>query len=512
MVQTIDSCEDLVAQIDAIGVEETVKAHRKPPLLTRILRDLYELYHDQDRYLSFLAHYPLVPSDLADQIASTLDPTKTEIAIGLAGNPRCPQQALHRLVSHPSAQVRHALAANPNLTPKEFHALVQDDNEFVRATLAQNSALPNPMQFVLANDSKSSVRMALTERKNLDSDVAVHLAEAEDPLVCAATVLNYSHDEEILQLWADNNQQRQQLLLLKRSKAIPSTAQQALRFSPHALVARSAMANTELNGPEMLFLAQSEDVRDCIFLAEQSHLPASIQRLLAQHPSSRVRCRLAANNSIHESIALHIVASNDIGACRTLAKNPATSDATLRELCQHPDEDIALLVAYRDDLMPEHYDLLLNHRNGLHVAEHLAYQEVEYKNFSPAVAEQLSQHEAPSLRAFVAPSAQLSDHARTRLLQDPCPRVREELAKNPALNEQQIRRLMEDSNKEVAFAAEAQFAQRIREQQAAKHNNESAASAEDTFEAEKTTSHQTEHRPRPRKGALFNKIANFFTE
>mgnify|MGYP001130192312 CR=1 FL=1 len=50
MVQIISS-EDLVAQIDELGVAETVKAHKKPPLPTRILRDLYELYHDQDQYL-----------------------------------------------------------------------------------------------------------------------------------------------------------------------------------------------------------------------------------------------------------------------------------------------------------------------------------------------------------------------------------------------------------------------------------------------------------------------------
>ena len=68
MVQ-INTSDDLVAQIDELGVAGTVKAHRKPPLPTRILRDLYELYHDQDTYLEFLAHYPLIPSDLADLIA-----------------------------------------------------------------------------------------------------------------------------------------------------------------------------------------------------------------------------------------------------------------------------------------------------------------------------------------------------------------------------------------------------------------------------------------------------------
>ncbi len=498
MVQAVETCEDLVAQIDAIGVAATVKAHRKPPLLTRILRDLYELYHDQDRYLSFLAHYPLIPSDLADQIASTLDPEKVDIAIGLAGNPRCPQQSLNRLIKHPEAAVRHALAANPNLTPKEFQSLVQDSNEFVRAALAQNAALPNPLQFVLANDSSSAVRIALSERKNLDTDVAVHLAHCDDALVSAATILNYSLDEELLQLWADNNQQRQQLLLLRRTKALPAEVHSALRLSPHGFVCRSALKGSILSGPEMLYLVQSEDTRDRIFLAEQSDLPASIQRLLAQDASPRVRRRLAANNTIHESIALHIVASNDLSAARALAKNPATSDATLLELCLHPEDDIALLVAYRDDLQTEHYDRLINQRQSHTVAEHIAYQEIEYNNFTEERAHQLAVHTAPTVRAFAARSAQLDEVTRSRLTQDPSPQVRLQLAKNPALNEQQLRILLEDKDRTVVFAAEENFAERIRREKAASQTSEAREEAPAV-------------EPR-RKGALFNKIANFFND
>ena len=37
----IETCDDLIEQIEALGIEETVKAYRKPPLHTRILRDLY---------------------------------------------------------------------------------------------------------------------------------------------------------------------------------------------------------------------------------------------------------------------------------------------------------------------------------------------------------------------------------------------------------------------------------------------------------------------------------------
>jgi hypothetical protein len=501
MVQAIETCEDLVAQIDEIGVAATVKAHRKPPLLTRILRDLYDLYHDQDRYLSFLAHYPLIPSDLADQIASSLDPRKTDIAIGLAGNPRCPQQTLNRLIKHPDLAVRHALAANPNLTPKEFQILVADKNVFVRAALAHNPSLPNPLQFVLADDAAPAVRIALSERKNLDTDVAVHLANSEDTLVSAATILNYTLDEELLQLWADQNQQHQQLLLLKRSKALPAPVLEALRISPHALVARAALKGSVLTGTEMLHLAESEDSRDRIFLAEQADLPASIQRILAQDASDRVRRRLAANPTIDEAIALHIAASNDLGSCRALAKNRATSDAALRELCLHSDDDIALLIAYRDDLQAEHLDLLINHRETYVVAEHLAYQEIEYDNFSEESAEQLAQHPAPTVRVFAARSARLSDSTRAQLIQDPSTAVLKQLALNPSLSEQQLRSLLDDRNRDVVFAAEATFAARIRQQN--EPQTATAAPSEEPVRTPRETS---------RKGALFNKITNFFTE
>lgn len=500
MVQAIETCEDLVAQIDALGVAATVKAHRKPPLMSRILRDLYDLYHDQDRYLAFLAHYPLIPSDLADQMASSLDPEKVEIATGLAANPRCPQQALNRLVQHPAAVVRLALASNPNLSPKEFQMMVQDENPFVRAALAQNTSLPNPLQFFLADDSASAVRIALTTRKNLDLDVAIRLAESEDTVVSAAAILNCTLDDELLQLWAERDQAKQQLLLLKRKKALPPSTLKTLRFSPHGLVARTASMATELSGPEMLYLTQSEDTRDRVFLAEQSDLPASIQRRLAQDASDRVRRRLAANHSIHESIALHIAASNDLGSCRALAKNPATSDAALRELCQHADDEIALLIAYRDDLQAEHLDLLINHRSSNSAVEHLAYQGISYQASSPEIAEKLATHPAPTVRAFSAQSVNLSPATRNQLIQDPSPQVRQQLALNPTLSEHQLRSLRNDLNREVVLAAESNFAERIR-------NENQAHEASDSEVPPLTTKREP-----TRKSALFNTITSFFSD
>lgn len=499
MVQTINTCEDLVVQIDEMGVTETVKAHRKPPLMSRILRDLYDLYHDQDTYLTFLAHYPLIPSDMADQIASQLDPEKTEIAIGLAGNPRCPQQALNRLTGHDSVAVRYALAANPNLTPKEFQIMVKDTNTYVRAALAENSSLPNPLQFILANDASTAVRIALAKRKNLDIDVAVHLANDSDTMVSAAIILNWEEDDELLQLWADRDHARQQQLLLKRSQPLPHSVIRSLGFSTHAYTCRTAWAQAELDGPAQLSLAQSDDTRDRLFLAEQTDLPASIQRILAQDTSPKVRRRLAANPCINESIARHIASSSDLGACRVLAKNPALSDVVISELCQHPEDEIALLIAYREDLKPEHYDSLINQRSSHVVAEHLAYQEIDFKHFAHSSAEALANSQAPTLRAFVAGSDQLDDTQRRALLTDPSSRVRLALTQNPNLTDQQLQALTADPDRKVVFAAEESLAQRIR---ARNQSVNTPATPTPTQSNEKA----------PRRGALFNKIANFFTE
>jgi hypothetical protein len=500
MVQIINTSDDLVAQIDALGVAETVKAHRKPPLPTRILRDLYELYHDQDVYLEFLAHYPLIPSDLADQIATKLDPKKSNVAHGLASNPRCPQQALNRLVKHKDVTVRHALSSNSNLTPKEFQILVEDKNAYVRAAVAQNPSLPVHLQFILSDDDSSAVRISLANRKTLDLDIAVHLAQSDDTAVRAAVILHCTLDDELLQLWADSDDLRQQLLLLRRKPALPKSTQDAIHFSPHSFACRTALAGKELSGPEMLFLAESDDTRDRIFIAEQSDLPTSIQRILAQDASPKVRRRLAANGSLHESIALHIAASSDLGSCRALAKNPSISDEVIAYLCGHPEDEIALLIAYRDDLEDTHRDRLINQRDSLTVAEHFAYLEIEYTDISESVAEQLAQSDAPTLRAFGAYSGHLSSRERARLTADDSDTVRLAIASNQALDDTQLKQLCADPNREVVFAAEETYTQRLRERGPTK-------------EADTTEHHPGSTRKNnKRKPALFNKIVNFFGE
>ena len=494
----ISTYQDLVEAIDRDGVEATVRANRKPPLHTRILRELYDLYLDQPHYLAFLAHYPLIPSDLAERIAQEADSEWTDIAIGLAQNPRSSQPTLNRYCGHPSTAVRLALAANPNLTPKECQALASDEHPFVRAKLATNPALPNPLQFTLADDTDPCVRSAVAIRKNLDLDVAIHLSNDADLSVRAAAIHNWAQDPELLHLWAESDERQNQVLLMQRTQALEPALWETLRLSPHNSVRQHALERSNLEGPQMLWLAESDDTEDRIFLAEQVDLPSSIQRILAQDSSIKVRRRLASNTCIDASIALHIAASDDLSACKALAKNPAIQDDCIAQLCTHTDDTVALFVAYRDDLSEQHRDLLLNHRLSPTVAEHLAYQGIGYKQLGNDAAENLARAEAPSLRAFAAQSSALEPGTLKLLSQDPCTPVRLSVASNPAASEQLIRSLQNDSDREIVFAAEETMARRLRHAQTRETDTEEAPD-DDHNEAEE---------PRP----FLRKITNFFTE
>ena len=460
----INSYQDLVQAIDEHGIEATVKAYRKPPLHTRILRELYDLYLDQPQYIEFLAHYPLIPSDLAERIGQALSPEQVNIACGLASNPRSPQQTLNRLGTHANARVRLELAANPNLTPKECQLLAADDNVFVRAKLAGNPALPTALQFLLSADDSECVRLALASRKTLDPDIAVQLGRDQDTLVRAAIINSWTQDPELLHLWAERDDVQNQQLLLQRNKKLEPSLLDTLRLSPHPAPRKQALKTADLSGPHMLFLAESDNTEDRMFLAEQEKLPASIQRILAQDSAPQVRRRLAANACIDPGIAQHIATSDDLAACRTLAKNPAIEDDCIAQLCTHADDNIALLVTYRSNLNETHRQLLLNHRPTTTAAEHIAYQGIGYKQLSTETATALAQAKAPSLRRFAAQSPKLEKGTLQRLSEDISSQVRQATATNPTTPDFTLQTLTKDHCRDVVFAAEDNIGRRLHTQ------------------------------------------------
>ncbi len=455
------SINDLLDALEEHGPEKVIKATRKKPISSFALRSLYSEYADNDEYLLFLAQYPLLPSELAQSIAADLKPKQVAIATALASNPRTPAQSLGLLAAHKNASVRIAVASNPNVSPKECQTLAQDETAFVRAAIAQNPNLPTYLQFILATDDEPAVKIALAERDNLDGDVAHHLSRDDSALVKAAVLQNKNLDPELFQMWADSDDEILQSLIQRRADKFPASVRNSLRYSPHPTVRFPALGSSPISLSEMLWLAESDTIEDRAYLAQKPNLPAAIQRILAQDTSAKVRRYLAASASIQQDIAERVATSHDLQACIALAKNPNASPELLNELCLHSDPQVATLIAYRDDLNDHHWDLLINQRTDNTVAEHIAFQAIDYPNIEAAVAERFAASPNPSLRAFAAAALDLSPAALATLSHDICEKVRESVASNPNVPEPQLRELCYDENQDIANAAEKTIAQRL---------------------------------------------------
>ncbi len=455
------SINELLDALEEHGGDYVIKATRKRPISSFALRALYSDFCDKPEHLLCLAQYPLLPPELALAIVGDLAETQAEAAAALAANPRTPQQGLNRLAAHSSASVRIAVARNPNVGPKECQMLAQDSSLFARAAIAANPALPTYLQSILALDPEPAVKIALACRENLDADVAHWLSLDESILVKAALIQNAALEPEQFQMWADSEDESLQSLLLRRVDAIPEAARRSLRFSAHPSVRFAALAQAPLSPAEMLWLAESDSVDDRARLAQWAELPTAIQRILAQDTSDKVRRHLAASSNLQPDIAERIATSYDLQACATLAKNPAASHAVITELCLHPDPQVATLVAYREDLTAEHWDLLINQRSDNAVAEHIAFLAIDYPDVAETAAERFAASRNPSLRAFAASARALSPATLALLCRDHCDKVREAAARNPHASEACLRALCLDPNRDIANVAEKALAQRI---------------------------------------------------
>ncbi|MBC2604939.1 hypothetical protein [Pelagicoccus albus] len=493
------SINALLDALEEFGPAKVIKGTRKRPISSFALRSLYSDYSHKSTYVLFLAQYPLLPSELALEMTEGLKENQAEVAAALAANPRSPQQALQILSKHTDPLVRTAVAQNPNASPKECQILAQDSAPLVRSRIAENPSLPNFLQFILANDEEAAVKVALAGRENLDADVAYQLSCDKSILVKTALLQNKSLDPEMIQMWADQDDEELQQLLIRRFKHFPASVRNSLRYSSHSSVRFPALDASPLSLAEMLWLAESDSIEDRVYLARQSDLPAAIQRILAQDTSEKARRNLAANSNLLLEIGERIATSHDLQACIALAKNPKASPELLNELCLHPDPQVATLVAYREDLSDKHWNLLINQREDNQVAEHIAFQAVEYPEIEASVASRFSHSLNPSLRAFAAAAFQLPAADLARLAQDHCDKVRESVAQNPSLPEAQLRALCYDQNQDIANTAEKAVAIRLQ----SPHSSTNEPSARQTHAS---------RAPIESRKKILGKILSFFKE
>lgn len=459
MMETVD---DIRNALEEKGVEATLRSCRRPPLPTRLLRDLYDDFvrlqtdatSEQDlQALLFVSSYPLIPSDLAERICFEQADSQPHAAAALAANPRTPPTALTRLCRAHAVAVRMAAAAHPNLSSRDFHCLATDEAAIVRLQLAAHPTLPITWQLIMASDADASVRAAIAQRKQLDADIAIFLADDSDPWVRACCIANTTVSDEIRQMLADSDDLASQQILLSSDMDLPDSVMASLRLSPHFEVRHEAFQKSAPDNAEMIWLADSDDVRDRLFLAAVNALPYEIQMLLAEDPAAKVRRRLALHATIDERVAECIAMSKDSVASAALATNPTLPSAILDLLCQHPENSVAETVAVRSDLRTSHL-YALSQRQDPSAAELLAARKVVLPGISADIALRWVGSAAASLRTFAAHCTQLPANTFALLAADPAPAVRRAVADNSACPRPILYQLAADPIREIAFAAE----------------------------------------------------------
>lgn len=448
----MNTVEELIDLIEIKGVAGAIRATRRPPLPTRLLRELYQDFRDREQFLLFVASYPLAPSDLAEQVGVQHGDNE-KVATALAGNPRTPPVALQRLAGSAFDAVRVALASHPNLGPREFQSLAASADPAIRAAVASHPNLPIGWQLMLSADTEPKVRACLAARKGIDTDIAVRLSSDEDRTVRSTLLSNPDLHPEIRQMQADLDDPLSQQVLLDVKVDMPDSVWQSLRLAADPLIRQRALQAQPPSGPEILMLAESDDTSDRLFAAGLAALPVAIQRILAGDTSPKVRRRLAAHPQLDESIALQIAASEDSTAAIALAANPNLRPSTIIALCSHSNDAVADILCSRSDLTESHWQILV-HRQNISAAELLAFDRIPFAAIKDWRASELAVSCFPSARAFAAGSRHLPTADFKILLSDRSPQVRRAVASNPAAPAEVLHELAGDNDRELAFAAE----------------------------------------------------------
>ncbi len=396
-----DTPEQLLTLIREKGIAETCKRFRKPPLPSRLIRALYDTYREEQSAIAFIAHYSLSPSELLEKIAEFTQDVPT--ASGLANNPRTPPGTLMRLMENENAKVRAAVAINPNLTPREIQKLLQDSSGEVAATLAGNPALRPQHQAVLAMHAEPSVRVALIRNSNLDTPILIALTTDSSPVVRCTLVAQAKAPDELLEFWADCDREEIQLALLQR-RNLPDSVLESLWLSPHASVRKRLCAIVSPGKPQMLYLIENGTIEERVWLASFDTLPPSLQKYLSRDSDEKVRCTLARNPALDESIAECFITTGETPECLALLENPALKKSWISAMAAGGNPDIISALMYDHRIDSSLINELVNVKNSAEAVIHLCAQGRTLPDLSPAAAYFLSRYNHPAIKRFALAS------------------------------------------------------------------------------------------------------------
>lgn len=485
MATAPDTAQELLEIILELGIPRICKTYRRPPLPTRLLRELYAI-GGQPEARRFIAAYPLSPSDLLETLSSEC--TDPEALAAAAVNPRTPAHLLSRLIESPLPKVRVEAAGNPQLSARDMRLLARDIDRSVRMAVAANPSLKPQHMAELAQDGEPAVRAALALHPNLLSEIRLVLQADPSPVVAAELVL-HDEDEEALLFAADSDNENRQLALLAR-KDLPKAVGQSLLHSAHPAIRARARERFSPSPAECLGIARRGTVAERLWLASREDLPSPLQRLLSQDESPEVRRRLARHPRVHPDIAAHFVTMHDTGPCEALAANPATPPDSLLALAQSGIESVPPLLAYRSDLPAAVCAYLLKQAPSEVFLRHLASAKPPPPAIPRALLAPYAGHPLPTVRAFVAARGQLDTGQRAQLRKDPVAAVREAICRNPDTTDLELEELLDDPDHSVSETARTRWQSNRRAHR--EHADPPTGSTENTFIEEPPDSSSTE--------------------
>lgn len=438
--------EALLEQIRRDGIAKVCSVFRRPPLPSRMLRELVEM-EGEDGVLGrrFVADYPLSPSDLLEALDRDCEDSIALASVAL--NPRVPPHVLARLAESEDSAVRRQAARNSQLAPRDLRTLARDVDWRVRAAAAGNNALKTQHQAELTHDPEPAVRLSLVGNPSIVPEIRFALSNDPSPVVRGGMV-GACDDDEALLFWADSDIEDFQTALLTR-KDLPEAVIESLMQSPFARIRAAARERRVPNEEEVLGLARRDEVEDRLWILGQATVPLPIQQILAQDADASVRVALAAHSSVQPDVAEHFITMNDEGCCRELAANPAMPKELMMALACSKIEGIAVRLAYRDDVPNDVVRYLLSGPDGECFIAHLAMRDSIGFEIPGELMVRFCDSPQPAVRALVAQLGHLSDSLRAQLRADPVPAVRIALCKNSETTDMELEEMLEDGDEVV---------------------------------------------------------------
>ncbi|WP_327166260.1 hypothetical protein [Streptomyces zaomyceticus] len=372
-------------------------------------------------------------ADIADGLAGRADLTR-EQAVDLAA--RVEESAVRlvyegRLTAadiNPLTQPQAALAMLDELAgdPGWARLLAQDPDAGRRAKLAACPGLPADVRETLAADPDVQVVVELALWTT--ADLAARLARHPHAEVRRAVAANEATPPQVLaMLITGEGLPPAERCLVCDGEETPYT------HDPHC-----PRLDCDLRSGASCTGSHESTLHE---LAEQAlwnpATPVGALLGFTDHPSSLLRCRLAARPDLPPESAARLTGDPIPGVRADLAENPTIDDALIRVLAADRGHDVQRRLAHNPHVpLDVLSDLAAATKIGPSLLPRIA-------TASPSEIEDLSRSSNPVMRMLLAERRDLPAETRNMLAYDPDAKVVKSIARHPGLSETQLRSMVE---------------------------------------------------------------------